>query len=153
MGKPTQIVRTPPAHQAKVFHQVNPSEIFSDLEEIGHGSFGSVYKVRAHEHEVACRSIACICFLPLRHAQQMYFSDCNCIPQATKGGSDVAIKIMKIPGGYSSDVSRLLHRTCPSISLLASAYTHHNVVLRTASERFNLLVLSIGTVLSHSDSA
>lgn len=47
MGKPTQIVRTPPAHQAKVFHQVNPSEIFSDLEEIGHGSFGSVYKVRA----------------------------------------------------------------------------------------------------------
>lgn len=59
MGKPTHIVRTPPAHQAKVFHQVNPSEIFSDLEEIGHGSFGSVYKVCTYEHEVACRSISC----------------------------------------------------------------------------------------------
>jgi hypothetical protein len=58
MGKPGQLVRTPPAHQAKVFHQVNPSEIFSDLEEIGHGSFGAVYKVR---HFVRCEVYLCLC--------------------------------------------------------------------------------------------
>jgi hypothetical protein len=46
MVKLGQIQRTPPPLQANVLHQVNPLEIFSGLEEIGHGSFGEVYKVQ-----------------------------------------------------------------------------------------------------------
>eukprot|EP00038_Savillea_parva_P000422 m.96074 g.96074 ORF g.96074 m.96074 type:complete len:846 (-) comp10141_c0_seq1:145-2682(-) len=87
MPKAGYIQRAPTVQQAKVFHQVNPHEIFSNLEEIGHGSFGEVYK-------------------------------------ATKEGRDVAIKLMKIPGGFSSDEWGDIYKEI----LFLSEIEHDNII-------------------------